>query len=132
MNSITSFYIASCEGRVKSFTDASDLKGARMTPNRRIIASLAFATACLTVIALTPAARAQMNPNGSELITNGPQTNPGDRSGPRSATQNVRESGSYDALVGSNPNFRAVRERKECGPIDDAQMHADCLATFAK
>ena len=117
---------------MKSFTDASDLKGARMTPNRRIIASLAFATACLTVIALTPAARAQMNPNGSELITNGPQTNPGDRSGPRSATQNVRESGRYDALVGSNPNFRAVRERKECGPIDDAQMHADCLATFAK
>jgi hypothetical protein len=103
-----------------------------MTPNRTIIASLAFATACLTVIAITPVARAQMNPNGADLITNGPQTDPGDRSGPRSAAQNVRDSGRYDGMVGSNPNFRAVRERKECGPIDDAKMHADCLATFAK
>jgi hypothetical protein len=103
-----------------------------MTPNRRIVASLAFATACLTVVAITPVARAQTNANGAELITNGPQTDPGDRPGTGSATQNVRESGRYDALVGSNPNFRAVRERKECGPIDDAKMHADCLATFQK
>jgi hypothetical protein len=126
------FYIAGCEGRMKSFTDASDQKGLRMTPNRRTAASLAFAMACLTMVAITPVARAQLNPSGGELITNGPQTNPGDRPDTGSATQNVRDSGRYDALVGSNPNFRAVRERKECGPIDDAKMHADCLATFHK
>jgi len=40
---------------MKSFIDASDQKGARMTPNRKIIASLAFAAACLTVIATAPA-----------------------------------------------------------------------------
>src|ERR1700722_7978337 len=103
-----------------------------MTPNRSIIASLAFATACLTAIATTPAARAQMEPNRAELITNGPQTNPGDRAGARSAAQNVRDSHNYEATVRSNPNYRAVREQKECGPIDDARMHSDCLATFGK
>jgi hypothetical protein len=103
-----------------------------MTPNRRVIASLAFATACLTVIATAPAARAQMEPNRAELITNGPQTDPGDRAGAISAPQNVRDSRNYESAVHSNPNFRAAREQKECGPIDDAKMHADCLATFEK
>jgi hypothetical protein len=117
---------------MKSFTGASDQKGARMRPNRKIIASLAFATVCLAAIATASTARAQMNANGAELITNGPQTNPGDRSGTRSAAQNVRDSGRYDALVGSNPNYRAVREQKECGPIDEAKMRADCIATFDK
>ena len=103
-----------------------------MTPNHKIIASLAFATACLAAIATAPAARAQVTANGSELVTNGPQLNPGDRSGVPLAAQNQRDSGRYESLVHSNPNYRAVRERKECGPIDDARMHADCLATFDK
>ena len=103
-----------------------------MTPNRRIIAAMAFAVACLTVIANTPTARAQTDPNRIELITNGPQTSPGDRAGARSAPQNVRDSARYESAVHANPNFRAVRERKECGPVDDAKMHADCLATFDK
>jgi hypothetical protein len=101
-----------------------------MTSNRRIIASLAFAAACLTATAMSPGARAQVDPNRAELITNGPQTNPGDRANDRSAAQNVRDSRSYEATVHANPNYRAVRERKECGPIDDAKLHADCLATF--
>lgn len=103
-----------------------------MTPNRRIIASLAFATACLTLIATAPPVRAQTDANRAELITNGPQTNPGDRASPRSAAQNVRDSREYESAVHANPNFRAAREHKECGPIDDAKMHADCLATFEK
>jgi hypothetical protein len=103
-----------------------------MTPNRRIITSLAFATACLSMIATTPVARAQVDPNRAELITNGPQTDPGDRAGARSAPQNVRDSARYESAVHANSNFRAVRERKECGSIDDAGMHADCLATFSK
>jgi hypothetical protein len=103
-----------------------------MSPNRRIIASLAFATACLTVIATTPAARAQTEPNRTELITNGPQTDPGDRSGARSAARNVRDSRRYEAAIHTNANYRAVREHKECGPIDDAKMHANCLGTFRR
>jgi hypothetical protein len=103
-----------------------------MTPSRRILAGLTVAAACLTVIAITPAARAQTEPNRTELITNGPQTNPGDRSSARSAAQNVRDSRNYESAVHANPNYRAVREQKECGPIDDAKVHADCLATFDK
>jgi hypothetical protein len=101
-----------------------------MTPNHRTIASLAFAAACLATIAATPNARAQTEPSRAELITNGPQINPGDRSGARTAEQNVRDSHNYDAMVHANPNYRAVRQHKECGPIDDAKLHADCLATF--
>jgi hypothetical protein len=103
-----------------------------MTPTPRIIASLAFAAICLTAIAVAPAARAQAEANRAELITNGPQTDQGDRAGARSAAQNVRDSQHYESAVHVNPNFRAARERKECGPIDDARMHADCLATFNK
>jgi hypothetical protein len=103
-----------------------------MAPNRGILKGLAVATVCLTAIATAPGAHAQMDPNRAELITNGPQANPGDRAGARSATQNVRDSHNYEAVIHSNSNFRAVREQKECGPIDDAKMHADCLATFAK
>jgi hypothetical protein len=88
--------------------------------------------ACLTALALAPPARAQTDPNRTELITNGPQTDPGDRAGARSTAQNVRDSQNYDSVVHVNPNFRAGRERKECGSIDDAKMHADCLATFDK
>jgi hypothetical protein len=103
-----------------------------MTPNSRIIASLAFAAVCLTALAIAPAARAQTEPSRAELITNGPQTDLGDRAGARSAARNVRDSQNYESTVHANPNFRAVRERKECGPIDDENMRADCLATFNK
>ena len=103
-----------------------------MTPNRGILKGMAVATVCFMAIVTVPVARAQMSPNQAELITNGPQTNPGDLAGARSATQNVRDSRNYDAVVHTNSNFRAVREQKECGPIDDAKMHADCLATFSK
>src|ERR1700733_15865799 len=99
-----------------------------MRPNSRMIASLAFAAVCLT--ALAPAARAQTEPSRAELITNGPQTDPGDRAGGRSAARNMRDSQNYESAVHAKANFRAAREQKECGPIDDAKMRADCLATF--
>jgi hypothetical protein len=117
---------------MKSFTGASALKGARMTPNHKILTGLAFATMCLAAIAAAPPARAQVDPKGAQLITNGPQTNPGDRSDGRAAAQNVRDSRNYESAVRANPNFRAAREQKECGSIDDAKMHADCLGTFEK
>ena len=39
--------------------------------------SLAFAAACLITVSAVPAAHAQMA-GGTELVTNGPQTDPGD------------------------------------------------------
>jgi hypothetical protein len=65
----------------------------------------------------------------AEVVTNGPQVNPGDTAG-WSAHQNVIESEQYDRLVATNPRFRAYRIRKECGPIADPQLHEECIASF--
>ena len=50
--------------------------------------------------------------------------------GREGAEQNVRESQQYEALVCSNPSFRAKRIQQECGPITDPQLHESCLASF--
>ena len=95
--------------------------------------SLAFATACLTAVATMPA-HAQMagsyGSSGTEVVTNGPQTNPGDASSSWSAQRNVTQSQQYDRLLETNRGFRQARMRKECGPIGDPQLHSDCLASF--
>ena len=96
----------------------------------KLVTSLAFSAAFLTAIAIMPTGRAEMGTSGAEIITNGPQTNPRDRSGSWSAQQNVRDSARYEAVVHSNSGFRANRVRKECGPINDRQLHADCVASF--
>ena len=83
------------------------------------VMSLAFAAA----IAFAPAAMADM-------VTNGPQTNPGDQSQSWSARQNVIESQHYDRLLQSSSGFRAQRMRKECGPVTDPQLHEQCIASF--
>ena len=69
---------------------------------------------------------------GTQLITNGPQTNPGDVSSSWSAQRNVAESEQYDRLLKGNPAFRQARMRKECGPITDPQLHQQCLDSFAR
>ena len=46
-------------------------------------------------------------------------------------TQNVRKSQQYDHLVSTNSSFRASRMRKECGPIRDAELRANCLGSFS-
>jgi hypothetical protein len=51
-------------------------------------------------------ARAEMSTSGAEVVTNGPQTDPGDSSGSCSARANVRDGQRYDALVHSNTSFR--------------------------
>ena len=91
--------------------------------------SLAFAAACLITVSAMPAAHAQ-TAGGPQLVTNGPQTDPGDVSPSWSARQNVIESHRYDRLVQASPAFRQARMQKECGPITDPQLHADCLASF--
>ena len=95
--------------------------------------SLAFATACLTAVATLPA-HAQMADTsgapGTTVVTNGPQTNPGDMSSSWSARQNVIESQRYDRLLETNHGFREARMRKECGPITDPDLRQQCLASF--
>ena len=104
-----------------------------MTTSYEIVTSLAFSAAFLmAAIATMPSARAQMGTGGAVLVTNGPQTNPGDRSGSWSAQQNVRDSERYEAVVHANGSFRANRISKECGPINDPQLHASCVASFGK
>jgi hypothetical protein len=103
-----------------------------MTTGDKIMTSLALSAAFLTAIATMPAAHAQMGTSGAVVVTNGPQINPGDRSGSWLAQQNVRDSERYDAVVHANRSFRANRINRECGPINDPQLHADCVASFGK
>jgi len=93
---------------------------------------LAFATACLTAAAVVPA-NAQMAPPpapNTEVVTNGPQANPGDMSPSWSARRNVIESQRYDRLLETNRGFREARMRKECGPITDPELRQQCMASF--
>ena len=71
-------------------------------------------------------------PAGTQVITNGPQTSPGDVSPSWSPQRNVAESAQYDRLLKENPGFRQARMRKECGPITDPQLHRQCLDSFAQ
>ena len=59
-----------------------------------------------------------------------PVVSPGDAPGNWNARQNVRESNQYEALVRSNPGFRARRMQQECGSIADPQGRDQCLSTF--
>jgi hypothetical protein len=90
----------------------------------KTIVSLAFAAAC---VAFVPSANAQIVQN--ELVTNGPQASRGDF-GDWNARRNVIESRHYDRLLQISPGFRHARMRRECGPINDPQLRASCLASF--
>jgi hypothetical protein len=119
------------QGPAQSFT-VNLGKGTHMTTGYKIMTSLAFSAAFLAAIAVMPAARAQMGTSGAVVVTNGPQIDPGDRSGSWSAQQNVRDSERYEAVVHANSSFRANRISKECGPINDPQLHANCVASFGQ
>jgi hypothetical protein len=93
------------------------------------IASLTFAVGCSAIASAGTPAYAQTLA-GPVVVTNGPQTDPGDVSPSWSARQNVIESERYDRLLQTSPAFRTARMQKECGPITDQQLHADCLASF--
>ena len=94
--------------------------------------SFAFATACLTAVATLPAHAQMAAPaaRGTEVVTNGPQTNPGDMTPSWSARRNVIASQHYDRLLETNRSFRQARMRKECGPITDPELRQQCLASF--
>src|ERR1700730_19126616 len=103
-----------------------------MTTKYKLMTRLALLAAFLTAIAAMPTAQAEMYTSGTQVITNGPQTNPGARSGSWSAQQNVRDSERYEAVVHAKGSFRANRISKECGPINDPQLHANCVASFGQ
>jgi hypothetical protein len=48
------------------------------------------------------------------------------------AQQNVVKSQRYDRLLETNLSFRKARMRKECGPVTDQQLRANCLASFSQ
>ena len=85
---------------------------------------LAFAAVCLTTV---PAARSQ---TGGEtvVVTPPPRVEPGDVNW--NPQRNLMEAQQYDRLLATNPAFRMARIRKECGPITDPQLRADCIASF--
>ena len=89
--------------------------------------SLALAAACVLTVSTLSAHAQYATPT---VVTNGPQTDAGDVSPSWSARQNVIESQRYERLLQTSPGFRQARIRKECGPITDPQLRADCLASF--
>ena len=46
------------------------------------------------------------------------------------AAANVRQSQVYEQVLHANPAFRAKRIKEECGPINDPQLHDECVASF--
>ena len=95
------------------------------------IKTLWWAIAAIVSVTITtvPTAHAQGAGRGV-VVTNGPQTNPGDVSRTWSPRRNVIDSQNYDQLLETDSAFRQARIRKECGPINDPQLHASCIASF--
>jgi hypothetical protein len=100
------------------------------------LTSLAFVAGCVLALGAMPSAHAQYYPQPQhyasgppQLVTNGPQASRGDY-GDWSARQNVIASAQYDHLLQTNAAFRQFRERKECGPIGDPQLRAQCVASL--
>ena len=46
------------------------------------------------------------------------------------AAANVKQSGQYERAVQGNSSFRAKRIKQECGPINDPQLHQQCVDSF--
>jgi len=48
----------------------------------------------------------------------------------QTAAENVAASQRYDYLLETSASFRHYHMGKECRPINDASLNADCLASF--
>jgi len=106
---------------VSGFVNKLTLRLASLSPNteakmRLIIPTLA-ALMALTAISVQ-AAPVPTNPHPHSKWRETP-------------AQNVRKSEKYDYLVETNSSFRASRMRKECGPIRDPELRANCLGSFS-
>jgi hypothetical protein len=93
--------------------------------------SLAMAAVCLVAIATVPARHAAAQ-GQTVTVKHAPVTSPGDVSGSWSAQQNMIESKQYEQLLRTNPAFRKARMQKECGSINDPQLHQSCIASFER
>jgi len=96
----------------------------------KAVIGIAFAAGCALAIGGILPAVAQTHMN-TQILTNGPQASPGDH-GSWSAARNNAESAQYERLLQTNPGFRQARMQRECGPITDAQLRAECLASFGE
>ena len=85
---------------------------------------LALAVACLAIVPAAPAQTADQ----TMVVMPPPRVDPGDVNW--NLQRNLMESHKYDRLLETNPGFRMARVRKECGPITDPQLRADCIASF--
>ena len=101
----------------------------------KTVTSLALAAGCVLALGTMPSAQAQYYPQPrtsiTTLETDGPQASRGDF-GDWSARRNNMESAHYDRLLQTSPGFRHARMRKECGPINDPQLHAQCMSSFGE
>ena len=70
----------------------------------------------------------QAPPDEVDYYADEPKAEPGDFNW--SARQNVADSHRYEALVHSNPAFRAARIQKECGSITEPGLYQQCVASF--
>jgi hypothetical protein len=101
----------------------------------RRLTTVALSAGCIVALGAIPAAQAQTYPQqaynaaSAQLVTNGPQTNAGDRSD-WLAREDVIKSRRYDRLLETNLAFRRFRERMECGPVSLPTLRADCFASF--
>ena len=96
----------------------------------KAIVGVAFAAGCAIAFGTIPSANAQRQMT-TQVLTNGPQANPGDYDH-QAAARNNAESAQYEHLLQANRGFRQARIQKECGPITDAQLRAQCQASFGE
>jgi hypothetical protein len=92
---------------------------------------LAFLVVYPAAIIVAPVARAEVaevNESRAEMLVN----RSGDALGARSELHDVRDSERYEWLLHPNPDFRAVREPKECGPTRDAPTQGECDAGLGR
>jgi len=92
----------------------------------KTLATVAAAVGLMAMTAVVPAAKAQPGPdNGNAwVMQNGEWV--------WSPRLNVINSHRYSELVQHNRSFRQARMQKECGPIEDPQLHQQCLDSFAQ
>lgn len=90
----------------------------------KTLTSLCAVASLLAIAAQAPAANARY----ATEAASGTQT----RAVAQSPEQNIRESEQYTRLVQTNPRFRTQRMQLECGPIDDPDLHAQCVDSFGQ
>ena len=86
-----------------------------------------FALAAAWLAMTVPAAVAQTS-GETVVVMPPPRVDPGDVNW--NSQRNLVEAQQYDRLLETDPAFRMARIRKECGPITDPQLRANCVMSF--